>query len=106
MNARPAPTNVRLWVRLAITATLPRPTEVTVPLQRSVVVNVALRPLAGAAYAAAPTVRKTPLATVESDRTTVPFGGRLRLVWHGRSAPGALVSSARTGIRLLRLPLR
>src|SRR3954451_22207264 len=104
MNARPALTAVRLWVRLEITATLPRPTEVTVPSQRSVVLNVALRPLAGAAYAAPPTVRKTPLPVVTSERPTVPFGGPLRR--HAASAPGALVSSARGGIFFLRGPLR
>ena len=54
----------RLPVRLAITATRPRPTSVTVPSQRSVVMNVEV-PLAGVAVAAPPTVRKTPLAVVD-----------------------------------------
>ena len=67
---------MRLPVRLAITATRPRPTSVIVPSQRSVVMNVEV-PLAGVAVAAPPTVRKTPLAVVESERTRTPFGGPL-----------------------------
>src|SRR5919107_1352332 len=74
---------------------MPRPTSVTVPSQRSVVMNVAV-PLAGDAVAAPPTARKTPLAVIDSERTAMPFGGPL--AWHGRSAPAALTSDAVGGI--------
>ena len=66
-----------------------------VPSQRSVVMKVEV-PLAGVAVAAPPTVRKTPLAVVESERTRTPFAGPLAV--HGRSAPAGLISSARGGI--------
>ena len=101
--ARPALTTWRFPVFLATTATLPRPTSVTVPLQRSVVMKV-LAPFAGVAVAAPPTVRNTPLAFVTSERTTVPLAGPLAR--HGRSAPGGLASSARGGIVFERFALR
>ena len=61
-------------------------------------------PFAGVAVAAPPTVRKTPLAIVVSERTLVPLAGPLAR--HGRSAPGGLASSARGGIRLERFARR
>src|SRR5215207_4446837 len=103
MYACPALTVFFLPVLRAITATRPRPTSVTVPSQRSVVTNVAV-PLAGAAVAAPPTARKTPLAVIDSDRTRVPLGGPLAV--HGASAPFPLTSCARTGILRLRERLR
>src|SRR5688500_14624610 len=103
MYARPARTTWRLPVFLAITATRPRPTSVSVPSQRSVVTKV-LVPLAGVAVAAPPTVLKTPFAVVTSERTDVPLAGPPAR--HGRSAPGGLASSARGGMGFERLALR
>src|ERR671911_2387456 len=103
MYARPALTTLRLPPFLAITATLPRPTSVTVPSQRSVVMNVAV-PLAGDAVAAPPTARKTPLAVIDSERTAMPLPGpRGR---HGASAPAGLASVALGGIVLEAFCLR
>src|SRR4051812_49884200 len=86
---------LRLPDFFAVTATLPRPTSVTVPSQRSVVMKVEV-PLAGVAVAAPPTARKTPLAVIDSERTAMPLPGpRGR---HGASAPALLTSAALGGI--------
>ena len=69
------------------TETLPRRTVVSVPSQRSDVLQVALRPVTTPFLAI---VRNTPLAATESVRTT-PLAGRVRLDAHALSLALRLV---------------